>query len=109
MDEQSNISKELTEEMDKSILAEKILNSKEGKFQQDMAEKTIERAIYLLCFKVDLSHAESVIRLVERIRWLKYEWKTALEMQIKTGEIAFDELKERDLLQTNSVTQPINE
>lgn len=83
--------KELHEIMDDSIVAQKLL---EHRVVNKTLDRTIEKTIHDLCYKVDLSHAPSVIRLVERIRFLKYELPRGFQSMISEGELYFEENKE---------------
>ena len=96
--EGSNITKVLMDTFDDSIVAKKLLEGPGGRMLKKAADKEIETTIKNLCYKIDLSHSPSVIRLIERIRLLKYEWPAALKRFIEDGEFAFDELEENNLL-----------
>ena len=79
-------------------IADSLLRGKGSGLLRDMVDDISEQTLRSLCFQIDLGHQPSVIRLIERIRFLKYEFLPGLKKYIDTGKFSFEEARDRGLL-----------
>ena len=89
---------DLIQSLQKAGIAKKLIDGDDGRLIKEMINAIVEQAEYTLCNKIDLGNQASVIRMIERIRFLKYELLPGLKSFITNGEYSFEEAKERGIL-----------
>ena len=98
MEEELLSNEDLIKRLNNATIAKKLIDGEDGRLIKEMIDTITEQALHTLCFKVDLSNQASVIRMIERIRFLKYELLSGLKWFISEGEYSFDEARDRGIL-----------
>ena len=93
--------KTISDALEKSILCEDFLQSKNGRLLKEGATRAWEKALYKLCYKINLSDRD-MADLLATIRKFKYELFNEIALLGQEGEMLYEEARYRDLVKNPS-------